>query len=495
MAETILDLKNITKIYPGVKALDSVSFDLHQGEIHALIGENGAGKSTLIKTLSGAVIPDAGKICFEGVDYMSMTPQLSKSLGIEIIYQEFNLMPSLSVAENIFMGERIGSKTIFNRVIIEKKTKEIFATMGINDIDPHKPVKELSVAYMQLVEIARSLSKNVKVLVMDEPTAPLTEDEVEILFDIIGKLKKKGVSIIFISHRLKEIFRIADRVTVMRDGKKIETNKIEQITREKLIKSMVGRELNNTYPQKECSIGEEILRLENVSGNGDKNISFALHKGEILGLAGLVGAGRTELARLLFGADPMEGGRVFLENEIYNIKSPKQAIEKGVGLIPEDRKTQGLILNFSIIWNTTMPILKQISKIGIIDKKREAVLVKKLVKELIIKTPSEKQIVSNLSGGNQQKVVLAKWLAANCKVLIFDEPTRGIDVGAKYEIYKLMNKLCEEGVGIIMISSDMEELIAMSDRMIVLCEGEQSGQLAKNDFSQEIILAYASGSK
>lgn len=493
--EKVLDLKNITKIYPGVKALDEVSFELLSGEIHALIGENGAGKSTLIKTLSGAVIPDAGEIYICGKQYTSMTPHLSKELGIEIVYQEFNLMPSLTVAENIFMGEKPGSKYIFDRTLIEKKTKQIFDEMGIHDIKPDTKVKDLSVAYMQLVEIAKAISKNVKILVMDEPTAPLTEDEVRILFSIIRHLKEKNVSIIYISHRLKELFEIADRVTVMRDGKVIETRPIQEMTRDSLIRSMVGRVLSNAYPQKDCKIGEEVLRLEHVYGNGDEDISFSVHKGEILGLAGLVGAGRTEVARLIFGAEIKESGSMLLDGKPYEVKSPKQAIRSGVGLIPEDRKHQGLVLNLSIVWNTTMSILEKISTLGVIHNKEEDKLVQKLVQELLIKTPGVRQITNNLSGGNQQKVVLAKWLAANCKVLIFDEPTRGIDVGAKYEIYKLMIDLCQKGVGIIMISSDMEELIAMSDRMVVLSEGRKTGELEKAEFSQETILSFASGTK
>lgn len=494
MADEILVMKDICKSYPGVKALDHVSFTLKKGQTHALMGENGAGKSTLIKVLSGAVVPDEGSITLDGKTYDAMTPAQAKALGVEVIYQEFNIMPTMSVAENIFMGERLGSKVFFNRDLIVKKCKAIFEQMGVQ-IDPMEIVNNLSVAETQLVEIARALSRNVRILVMDEPTAPLTDDEVDVLFEIIEKLKAKGVSIIYISHRLNEIFQIANHVTVMRDGQLIEDKPIEAYDRDSLIKAMVGREISNAYPKKHCAIGDEILRVENLCGNGDKDISFTLHKGEILGLAGLVGAGRTEIARVIFGADPKEGGKIFLDGKLYEPESPRKSIENGIGLIPEDRKKQGVILNLPIQWNITLPVLKRISTATVIRTRDEKKLVDQMIRDVTIKTPSPAVLAGNLSGGNQQKVVLAKWLAVQCKVLIFDEPTRGIDVGAKYEIYKLMNELCEQGIGIIMISSDMEEIIAMSDRMVVLCEGRQTGSLEKEEFTQENILAYASGSK
>ena len=494
MSETILSMEHITKTYPGVKALGDVSISLHKGETLALVGENGAGKSTLIKVLSGAIVPDEGKITFDGQSYSEMTPLLSKELGIAVIYQEFNLMPTMSVAENIFMGESIQSKVVFNHNILVEKSKKIFEEMGVK-IDPTEKIRNLSVAYMQLVEIAKALSKNVRVLVMDEPTAPLTDDEVEILFSIIRKLKQRGVSIIYISHRLNEIFQITDRVVVMRDGMVVEEKPTVAIDRDMLIKAMVGREINDAYPKRNAKIGGEILRVEHLSGNGDKDINFSLHKGEILGIAGLVGAGRTELARMIFGADPMEEGTLYLDGKEYRPGTPKHAIACGVGLIPEDRKRHGAILNLPIKWNITLPVLKKLSKLQVINNKKENKLVDQLIEQIMIKTPSALQQAGNLSGGNQQKVVLAKWLAVNCKVLIFDEPTRGIDVGAKYEIYKLMNELCKAGIGIIMISSDMEEIIGMSDRMIILCEGNQTGELNRNEFSQELILSYASGSK
>lgn len=494
MPKTILSMEHITKTYPGVKALSDVTISLDAGETLALVGENGAGKSTLIKVLSGAIVPDRGKITFDGQTYSEMTPFLSKELGIAVIYQEFNLMPTMSVAENIFMGENVRSRVFFNHGILVEKTKEIFQEMGVR-IDPLEKVKNLSVAYMQLVEIAKALSKNVRVLVMDEPTAPLTDDEVDILFSIIDRLKKKGISIIYISHRLNEIFQVADRVTVMRDGSVVDERQIHEINREMLIKAMVGREINDAYPKRNASVGKEILRVEHLTGNGDRDISFSLRRGEILGIAGLVGAGRTELARILFGADRMDSGSLYLDGEKYEPHTPQHAISCGVGLIPEDRKRHGTILNLPIKWNITLPVLKRVSRLQVVNSRAENRLVDELIQQITIKTPSSLQRVGNLSGGNQQKVVLAKWLAVHCKVLIFDEPTRGIDVGAKYEIYKLMNQLCENGIGIIMISSDMEEIMGMSDRMIVLCEGSQTGELTRDEFDQELILSYASGSK
>ena len=494
MSDNILIMKQITKTYPGVTALNQVSITLGKGETLALVGENGAGKSTLIKVLSGAITPDSGEIELLGKQFHSMTPIISKEMGVAVIYQEFNLMPTMSVAENIFMGEHSGTRYFFNKKVIIEKTEEIFREMGVH-IDPGTAVKDLSVAYMQLVEIAKALSRDAKILVMDEPTAPLTDAEVEILFTIIRKLKARGISIIYISHRLNEIFQIADRVTVLRDGERVYESNIGDLTRDILIRHMVGREIKDQYPKREVKIGDEILKVEHLFGNGDKDISFSLRKGEILGIAGLVGAGRTELARVIFGAEKMDSGMILLDGKEYVPSSPGKAVDNEIGLIPEDRKNDGLILNFPIKWNITLSILKQLTRMMFIKEAQEQSLVDKLISDLLIKTPSSMQKAGNLSGGNQQKVVLAKWLAVKCKVLIFDEPTRGIDVGAKYEIYKLMNNLCEQGVGIIMISSDMEEIMGMTDRMIILSEGVQAGELEKKEYSQELILSYASGNK
>lgn len=492
MDNSYLELQHITKFYPGVKALDDVSVEFQKGEVHALVGENGAGKSTLIKILAGAALPNAGKIRVDGKEYDKMTPMLAKELSIEVIYQEFNLMPALSVAENIFCGSFIGNGITIKMKKMEEKAKELLDSMNIN-ISPKTLVKDLSVAYMQIVEIAKAISKNAEILVMDEPTAPLTNTEVEILFDVVKELKKKGVTIIYISHRLNEIFQIADRITVLRDGKKIATHDVAEVTRQKLIFEMVGREVTETFPVRNTVIGETVLELRHVTGNGVRDISFEVHKGEILGLAGLVGAGRTETVRMLFGADAKEQGDFILEGKAVSPKSPKEAVEQGILLIPEDRKRQGIILNLPIYMNITLPILGKLSKFAVINKKKEKELVEEQRLSLQIKTPSIGQLAGNLSGGNQQKVVLAKWLACQGKVLIFDEPTRGIDVGAKQEIYHLMNALCAEGMAIIMISSEMEEVIGMSDRIVVLSEGIQTASINKEDFSQETILHHASG--
>lgn len=492
MADEVLELRHISKQYPGVLALNDVSVSFRTGEVHALIGENGAGKSTLIKVLSGAIIPDHGEIVFNGAVYPSMTPQLSKKLGIAVIYQEFNLFPSLSVAENVFSGNLMGNAIFIDRAQCEQRTAEIFQRMHIK-INPKAMVKDLTVAYKQMVEIAKALSKNVRVLIMDEPTAPLTTNETDILLEIVATLKKQGVTVIFITHRLSEVFRIADRVTVMRDGCFIQVTDAKDITRDELIKAMVGRQISDTYPKRDCPVGKVALEVRNLRAAGVGDINFDVREGEILGFAGLVGAGRTEAMRALFGADQKQSGTVKLEGALVNIKNPRDAVKLGIGLIPEDRKQHGVVLGFPIRWNISLTILKFISKLSFLNKTKEKNITDDLVASLSIKTPHVMQLTRNLSGGNQQKVVLAKWLAANCKVLIFDEPTRGIDVGARYEIYKLMNELCARKKAVIMVSSDMEELLGMSGRIIVLCEGRQAGELDRADFSQETVLQMASG--
>lgn len=490
--KVLLSMQNITKQYPGVLALDGVSIDLYEGETHALVGENGAGKSTFIKTLAGAIRPDAGSIVIDGKTYSEITPALARDLGIEVIYQEFNLMPTLSVAENVFMGNMPKKCGIVDKKKMVQQTNEIFSQMGVT-IDPQVLVSELSTAYMQLVEIAKALSKKVRILVMDEPTAPLTSNEVEILFQIMDRLHKQNVTIIYISHRLNEIFRVSDRLTIIRDGVKIGTYETKSMTKEALIRGMVGREMNETFPQRNHEIGDVVLKVDNLCGNGVTDISFELHQGEILGFGGLVGAGRTEIMRVLFGADICESGTVTLEGKQFRPSSPRQSIRDGIVLIPEDRKLQGVVLGLSISENISLPNLEAISRLSVVRKDAEERMVQEQVKALRIATPSALQKVKNLSGGNQQKVVLAKWMAGKSKVLIFDEPTRGIDVGAKQEIYKLMNQLCKEGMSIIMISSDMEELLGMADRIVVLCEGVMQGVVERNDFSAEAVLALASG--
>lgn len=488
----ILELKHISKQYTGVKALDDVSISFRRGEVHALMGENGAGKSTLIKTLSGAIQPNDGEIVFEGTTYTHMEPHQAMELGIHVIYQEFNMMPELSVAENIFMGQQLGGGVLFNKSITEERAQKILDGMHVK-INAKETVKNLSVANMQLVEIAKALTRDVKVLVMDEPTAPLTDAEVETLFEIVQMLKSKGVTIIYISHRIAEVFQISDRVSVLRDGKFIKTVMTNEVDRDELIRLMVGREVSDTYPKRDFAPGEVVLELRDVCGNGVENVSFAVRSGEIFGLSGLVGAGRTETMRMIFGADPIDSGEVLLNGHPVHPKHPAEAVKLGIGLIPEDRKQQGLLLDLPIFTNISMATMWDISRFTVVNSRAEKENVNRLVEAVTIKTPSIAQLVRNLSGGNQQKVVLAKWLAANCKVLIFDEPTRGIDVGARHEIYKLMNELCRQGIAIVMISSDMEEILGMSDRIMVLCEGHQAGILEREAFSQETILSLASG--
>jgi ribose transport system ATP-binding protein len=490
--KTILSLKNLTKRYPGVLALDNVSLSFYEGEVHALLGENGAGKSTLIKAISGAIELDRGTICVAGVVYPHMTPHLSRSLGIEVIYQEFNLVPSLSTAENIFLGDRIESKAFYHAELIDKKAEEVLKQYKV-PINPKTLVRDLPIAQQQIVEIAKAVSKQVKILIMDEPSAPLSTSEVEIMFDIVRQLKQKGVTIIYISHRLEEVFRISDRVTVMRDGCYITTKNTKETDRKELINLMVGRELRENYPKQTAALGDVALQVKNLSGSGDKDISFQVQKGEILGISGLVGAGRTELAMLLFGAAPIEGGEIWINGKLAKIKSPADAFTQGIALLTEDRKGQGLFLEMAVKWNISFPIVRRLSRYGVVDTVKEDELATKYKERINIKTPSLMQQVINLSGGNQQKVVLAKCLAAESDILIFDEPTRGIDVGAKQEIYQLMRELAGNGIAILMISSDMEELLGMSDRIIVLCEGKLVGEVQKEQFSQNHILDLASG--
>lgn len=488
--DIILSLEHITKIYPGVIALEDVSIEFQRGEIHAIVGENGAGKSTLIKTITGAITAEEGTITVNGEKIENMNPNIARKHGIECIYQEFNLIDSLSAGENICYGTRLGKLVNYKK--IHEIAREVFERFKI-DIDPSTPVSELSTGKRQIVEIAKAVSRGAKFLIMDEPTAPLSNSEVAILMNIIRQLKGEGVTILYISHRLEEIFQISERVSVFRDGKYITTMETAKTNRPELIKYMVGREFSETYPQRKSEPGEVVFELKNLTGNGVKNISLQARRGEVLGMSGLVGAGRSEIMKVAYGAEDRQWGDVYVKGKKVDIRSPKDAMELGVGLIPEDRKREGVFLMESISWNTVYNIVKRISKFLVVDKKREKEIADYYHKGLRIKTPSLDQKVLNLSGGNQQKVVIAKALAANLDIVIFDEPTRGIDVGAKHEIYELMNELCSEGKCIIMITSDMEELLGMSDRIIVLCEKELAGEVSKNQFSQEYILELASG--
>jgi len=493
--EYFLQLQHIRKEYSGVIALKDVSLEVKKGEILALIGENGAGKSTLIKTCSGAVIPTSGKIVINGKEFQSMTPQLAAENGIAIIYQEFNNVKGLSAAENLFLGNPIRKGIMVDKKAMEREAEKAFAQLNIK-INPKTLVGDLTVGYQQMIEIAKAILQDAKLLIMDEPSAPLTSSEVESMFKVCELLVSKGVSIIYISHRLEEIFKLSNRIVVLRDGEYIKTLITKDSDVDELIRLMVGRDLKETFPpRKECIQDEIVLELKNVYGNGDKDISLQIRKGEILGLGGLVGAGRTELAELIFGAAKKTSGKIIFKGKEINPKDPREAIDLGIALVPEDRKRHGALLQNSVKNNINMPIYKRISKASVISSKAELENAEKYKKQLLIKTPSVNQLVKNLSGGNQQKVILGKWLAANSELIIFDEPTRGIDVGAKFEIYKLINDLVENGKTILLISSEMEELMGMSDRVIVLSEGSATGELQKKDFNQDTIMKMASNVK
>lgn len=491
--EHVLQLQHIRKEYPGVVALKDVTLELKKGEILALIGENGAGKSTLIKCCSGAVIPTAGKIIVNGKEFTHMTPQLAAENGVAIIYQEFNNVKELSAAENLFLGRPIKRGIVVDKKAMEKEAAKAFEQLHIK-INPKTLMKHLTVGYQQMVEIAKAIQQDAKILIMDEPSAPLTRAEVENMFRVVERLRSEGISIIYISHRLDEVYRLSDRILVLRDGEYVKTLITKDSHIQELIQLMVGRELTETYPPRDDCVknAEVVLELKDISGNGDKNMNLKIHKGEIVGLGGLVGAGRTELAEMIFGAVPKQSGQMVFKGKEVNPRSPREAIDLGIALVPEDRKRHGAMLGLSIKNNINMPIYERNSRFSVINAKREMEIALKFKESMAIKTPTLHQLVKNLSGGNQQKVILGRWLAADSELIIFDEPTRGIDVGAKYEIYKLMNDLVEkEGKAILMISSEMEELMGMSDRIVVLSEGKITGELNKDEFSQETIMSYA----
>jgi ribose transport system ATP-binding protein len=492
---SVLSVQNISKRYVGIQALDAVSIDFQKGETHALVGENGAGKSTLIKIVSGAEVPDSGKLMFKDQTFDKLTPHLAQSVGVATIYQEFNLFPTLSVAENIFMGDETLSnerRRFYHKKDYIEKAKEVLDSMKIN-ISPLELIENMTTAKMQLVEIAKAIAKNAKILIMDEPTAPLSTKETEDLFELIGRLKQQGVTIIYISHRMDELYQISDRVTVMRDGKKIITTRMEDVTRQELIYHMTNRKVEEIEFKSTWEKGDVALETQKLCGNGLKDISFRVHCGEILGIGGLLGAGRTELARILFGADKAVSGEIFVHGKQAVIKTPKNAVSFGIAYVPEDRKHLGAILSLPINWNITLPILRRISKKGFLKKKEESIIVDTQKNNLLIKAANMSQNVDSLSGGNQQKVVLAKWLASKPSILILDEPTRGVDVGAKQEIYHLIAEFAKQGIAIILISSDMDELLNISDRLMVLSEKRIVGFLEKNEFSQNKVLAMASG--
>ena len=487
--EYVLQLQHIRKEYPGVVALKDVTLELKPGEILALIGENGAGKSTLIKCCSGAVIPTSGKIIVNGKEFSSMTPQLASENGIAIIYQEFNNVKELSAAENLFLGRPIRKGIVIDKKAMEEEAAKAFEALHIK-IDPKALMKNLTVGYQQMVEIAKAVQQNAKILIMDEPSAPLTSAEVESMFEVVERLRKEGVSIIYISHRLEEIYRLSDRILVMRDGEYVKTLITKDSEVQELIKLMVGRELTQSYPpRKDCVKKDEVvLELQNVTGNGDTDISLKIHKGEILGLGGLVGAGRTELAEMIFGAVRKKSGKMIFNGKEIDPKSPREAIDLGIALVPEDRKRHGAMLGISIKNNINMPIYERNSKLSVINNKQEQEIAEKYKENMAIKTPSLNQLVKNLSGGNQQKVILGRWMAADSELIIFDEPTRGIDVGAKYEIYELIINMAKQGKTIIVVSSEMPEILGITNRIGVMSNGRLAGIVNTKETDQEELL-------
>ncbi len=490
----VLEMRGIGKRFPGVVALDEVDFDLRRGEVHILLGENGAGKSTLMKILSGAYQKSAGQIILDGAEVEIRNPKHAQTLGISTIYQEFNLIPNLSVGENIFLGrEPAKLPGLINQRAIFQDARRAVSSLGL-EINPRKLIKDLKVAEQQMVEVAKALSLDARILIMDEPTAALTEHEIKDLFATIRALKDKGVSIIYISHRLEELFEIGDRVTVLRDGRSVGTYDVKGMTKTELIRLMVNRELTDLFPKVRAPKGPEALRVEGLSTPGGlKDISFTLYQGEVLGIAGLLGAGRTELARAIFGIDKISAGTIYLNGEPQHLSSPRAAINSGIGFLTEDRKSQGLVLRLSVKENLCLASADKFSRWGVMDASEERQVADRYVQELRIRTPSLDQKVVFLSGGNQQKVVLSKWLCSQARVFIFDEPTRGVDVGAKTEIYQLMNRLTATGVAIIMISSEMLEVLGMSDRVLVMREGSVVGEFSAEDATQERVLQCALG--
>jgi rhamnose transport system ATP-binding protein len=491
----LLAVSGVTKSFAGVQALKGVSFDLHAGEIHALVGENGAGKSTLIKIVTGAHQPDSGTIDLEGRRLDHNSPLLARSLGIAAIYQQPALFPDLSVAENLTLGsESGGAWRLIDWRGRRSRAKELLERIGAL-IDPDAPVSALTMPEQQMVEIAKSLGGHAKVLIMDEPTAALPEHEVDNLFRVVRELKSQGVGVIYISHRLDELSALADRVTVLRDGQTVATRPMKEIDRPELIRLMVGREISAIFPKREVEKGEVVLETRKLGcrASGLRNVSLSIRAGEILGLAGLVGAGRTELARILFGLTPATEGDILLGGRSVSIRNPADAVEQGIAYVPEDRRRHGVILEMPVAENATLAILRRISKGGFIDFGREREIAGDYVSKLAVKTPSIDTPAGNLSGGNQQKVALARWLATEPKVIILDEPTQGIDVGAKSEIHRLMVDLAERGLAILMISSELPEALGMSDRIAVLRGGEVAGMLGRAEATQEKVMALALG--
>jgi rhamnose transport system ATP-binding protein len=489
----VLTLSDIHKSFAGVHALSGASFELRPGEIHALVGENGAGKSTLMKVITGVHQPDHGAISLEGKAIQISSPQSAQQMGIAGIYQEATLFPDLDIAENIFMGHQPvtgGTRTIQWHLMYER-ARQAMLELGVN-LDPHRRVRGLTIAEMQMVEIAKALSRNARVLIMDEPTSALSSNEVADLFRIARQLRDRGTGVVFISHRLDEIFDLADRVTVLRDGKYVGTRTIKDLTQDELIRMMVGRTLDALFPKQDVAQGELLLKVEGLTKAGVfEDISFELHRGEILGMAGLVGARRTDVATAIFGIDPADSGAISIAGKAVHIRNPQSAVQLGIAYVPEDRQQHGLVLPFNLTQNVTLPLMSEYSTLGWIDQQAEGVRTRQMTEQLSVKAAGLWQRAKELSGGNQQKVVLAKWLSTRPRILILDEPTRGIDVGTKAAVHELMSQLAAEGMAILMISSELPEILGMSDHILVMCEGHLTARLDRAEATQESIMAAA----
>jgi ribose transport system ATP-binding protein len=488
----VLEMRGIRKVFPGVVALDGVDFALGAGEVHVLLGENGAGKSTLMKILSGAYRKDAGEIVLDGRPVAIGSPRDAQALGIATMYQELSLVPQLTVAENILLGHEPSRAGVIDGSKLRDMARQSLREVGLN-IDPDRRVDRLGLAEQQMVEVAKALFRRARVLVMDEPTSALTAREIERLFDVIRRVTASGVAVVYISHRMRELAAIGHIVTVLRDGRAVGTFPLRDVSFDALIRLMANREVRDHFPRRRCAPGNDLLKLELVSGAGVQDVSLTVRRGEIVGLAGLLGAGRTELARIIFGADRLSRGRVFVNGQAVTAATPRAAIAAGIGFLPEDRKQHGLVLKMSVSENIGLPNLARWSRFGVVSDRRERQVAERWVTHLRIKTPSVGERVIRLSGGTQQKVVLARWLAADARVLVMDEPTRGVDVGAKVEIYELMNRLTDAGAGILMISSELPEVLGMSDRIYVMRHGRIEAELGPDKATEERVLQAALG--
>lgn len=495
MPDPILRMRGISKSFPGVKALDDVDLELYAGEVLALVGENGAGKSTLLKILSGAYLRDEGSIEFDGKELGNYTPRESLDMGVAIIYQEIDNFQTLTVAENILVNN-LPVKNKFKQIDWKESTKRAQNALNkiTDEVQPNVLMSTLSTAQQQLVEIAKAVDTNMKVLVMDEPTSALNRVETERLLKLVRQIADSGVGVVYISHRMDEIFSVSDRIQVMRDGKSVAILKTSETDRNVVVNHMVGRTLDEMYPHVQLPPGEKLLEVRDLSAGKVKNVNFSLYKGEILGLFGLMGAGRTDLARILFGDISMKTGEILIKGKKISFSSPEQAIANGIAYIPSERKIEGLLRGTSVKFNTTISIIKKLMKFLRLDLREEEKITQKWIQDLKIRTPSSTTPIDSLSGGNQQKVVIAKWLETNPTILILNDPTRGIDVGAKVDIYGLMERLSKEGIGIIMISSELQETLAMSDRVLVMCEGRLAGEVSREKASQEVLMKLAVGS-